>query len=211
MSVPELHVGISLRLKLRVFLACMLCGWCLPAFSAQPETECKPGISSSTNDSFAETPLPVRHGPQVRTSRAVPHVQIGVKPNKQINATLFKLAFALPGLESHPTIVSLPGAIGMWLEKSVPVAQPKAIVRGREFAHIHTDGSLHTPLPLTRALELESKGWGERHPWADRNEGWEGLVMLYSANTNEELETLIQLITESYNYVTGRTSPIPSC
>jgi len=138
-------------------------------------------------------------------------VQIGVKPNSILNDSLIELAFSLPNLEKHPTIVSLPGAIGMWLEKDVPVEHPRAIVRGREFAHIHTDGSLHTPLPLARALELEKKGWGERHPWATRNEGWEGLVMLYSASSNEELLTLIQLVTESYNHVTGRNSPVPSC
>jgi len=117
----------------------------------------------------------------------------------------------LPDLEEHPTIVSLPGAKGMWLAKGVPVVHPKAIVSGREFAHIHTDGSLHTPLPLKRALELEEKGWGERHPWADRRDGWEGLVMLYSASTEEELKTLMQLITESYNYVTGLNIQSPAC
>jgi len=161
--------------------------------------------------SFAETPLPERQGPQVKTSGSVPHVQIGVTSNAEINEKLFKLAFVLHGVEKRPTIVSLPGATGMWLDKDVAVEQPKAIVRGREFAHIHTDGSLHAPLPLERALELERKGWGELHPWSDRNEGWEGLVMLYSATSNDELQTLIQLITESYNYVTGRNSAIPDC
>ena len=47
----------------------------------------------------------------------------------------------------------------------------------------------------SRALELERKGWGERHPWASQNEGWEGFVMLYSANAENDLITLVQLIT----------------
>lgn len=211
MWVHELRFSISMRTKLPILLTCMFYGWCLPAYAAQSETECSSGASSSSSDSFTESPLPEREGPRIKTSGSVPHVQIGEKPNTEINAALFKRAFTLPELEKHPTIVSLPGAIGMWLEKNVPVEHPKAIVRGREFAHIHTDGSLHAPLPLKRALELEKKGWGERHPWADRNEGWEGLVMLYSASTNEELQILIQLITESYNYVTGRNSPVPGC
>ena len=202
MRVTDLRFGVGMNLKLPILLTCALYGWCLPAYSAQTETEC---------DSFAETPLHIKKGPQVKTSGRVPHVQIGVKPNKEINDTLFELAYALPQLEKHPTIVSLAGSMGMWLEKDVPVKHPKAIVRGREFAHIHTDGSLHAPLPFERALELEKKGWGERHPWADQKDGWEGLVMLYSATTNEELKTLIQLITESYNYVTGRNTPIPGC
>jgi len=146
--------GIAARFTLPVFVTCVLYG------------------------------LPERQGPRVQTSGKVPHVQIGVNPNAKINAVLNKLAFTLPELEKRPTVVSLPGAIGMWLEDGVPVQRPKAIVRGREFAHIH---------------------------WADRNDGWEGLVMLYSASTDAQLDTLIQLITESYNHVTGRNISVPDC
>lgn len=48
----------------------------------------------------------------------------------------------------------------MWLQKDVPVVQPKAIVGGREYAYIHIEGSLHVPLSLKRALELDRKGLG---------------------------------------------------
>jgi len=179
--------------------------------TAAVSLECNSDAPQVSAIELANTPLPERSGARIQTSGRVPHVQVGVEPVAEVNQALFKLAFMLPDLEEHPTIVSLPGAIGMWLAEGVPVAYPKAIVSGREFAHIHTDGSLHTPLPLERALELEQKGWGERHPWADRREGWEGLVMLYSASTEEELKTLIQLITESYNHVTGRTVSPPGC
>ena len=93
------------------------------------------------------------------------HVQTGVAPDADVNKELHRLTFSLPGVEERPTIVSLPGALGMWLSDNVAVARPKAIVSGREFAHIHPDGSLHAPLPLDRTLELEEAGWGgERHP-----------------------------------------------
>jgi len=174
-------------------------------------TTCSSVDSPVSAMELANTPLPERSGARIQTSGRVPHVQIGIDPVAEVNQALFKLAFMLPDLEERPTIVSLPGAIGMWLAEGVSVAHPKAIVSGREFAHIHTDGSLHTPLPLERALELEQKGWGERHPWADRRDGWEGLVMLYSASTEDELKTLVQLITESYNHVTGRTVLPPGC
>jgi|GEM_PF-923905 len=179
------------------------------AVTMSDSMECNSESSQVSAIELANTPLPERSGARIQTSGRVPHVQIGVDPVAAVNDKLFQLAFKLPDLEQHPTIVSLPGAIGMWLAEGVPVAYPKAIVSGREFAHIHTDGSLHTPLPLERALELERKGWGERHPWADRHDGWEGLVMLYSASTEEELKTLVQLITESYNHVTGRSIQPP--
>ena len=183
----------------------------MPAHSAQSSIQCDAGSVSSTSSDFAQAPLPERQGPRMKTSGSVPHVQLGFKPNAKINKALIEQAFALPGLENRPTIVSLPGAQGMWLKENVPVVQPKAIVRGREFAHIHTDGSLHIPLSFARALELEEKGWGERHPWADRRDGWEGLVMLYSASTEDELKILVQLITESYNHITGRNVLPPVC
>ena len=149
--------------------------------------------------------LPERSGPRTQTSGAVPHVQIGVEPVTTVNDELFRRAFALPGVEDRPTIVSLPGARGMWLSDDISLAHPKAIVSGREFAHIHPDGSLHAPLPYERALEVAEKGWGERHPWADERDGWDGLVMLFTPQSMSELDIIFQLIVESYNHVTGRT------
>lgn len=148
--------------------------------------------------------LPERAGLRTQTSGTVPHVQIDVAPVSAVNEELFRRAFALPGVEERETIVSLPGASGMWLSDDIPVVQPLAIVAGREFAHIHPDGSLHAPLPFERALEVAEKGWGERHPWADQRDGWEGFVMLYTPLSMDELEVTFQLIVESYNHVTGR-------
>jgi len=173
--------------------------------------ECNIDVSQLSAIEFANSPLPERSGTRVQTSGRVPHVQVGVEPLREITEELTRLAFMLPDIEKRPTIVSLPGANGMWLAEGVPVKYPSAIVSGREFAHIHPDGSLHAPLPLERAVELTQKGWGEHHPWADRREGWEGLVMLYSASTEEELKTLVQLVTESYNHVTGRRALSPGC
>lgn len=149
-------------------------------------------------------PIPERAGPQTQTSGRVPHVQIGVTPVAEVDKELRRLAFSLPGVDERPTIVSLPGASGMWLLAEIPIARPETIVRGREFAHIHPDGSLHLPLPIERALEVTEKGWGERHPWADRRDGWGGFVMLFTPQSMEEMTVIFQLIVESYNYVTGQ-------
>ena len=161
-----------------------------------------------TNDSIPESSLPAlpeRSGPRIQTSGAVPHVQIGVEPIEEIFDELFRRAFSLPGVENRPTIISLPGAHGMWLNDDLSLAHPEVIVSGREFAHIHPDGSLHAPLPFERALELEEKKWGERHPWADQLENWDGFVMLYTPLSESELDIVFQLIVESYNHVTGQT------
>ena len=170
----------------------------------EPELVVTLAEPTSTPESMID-PLPERSGPRTQTSGTVPHVQINVEPVPAVNDELFRLAFSLPGVEDRPTIVSLPGARGMWLGDDIPLTHPEAIVSGREFSHIHPDGSLHAPLPYERALEVAEKGWGERHPWADEREGWDGLVMLFTPQSMAELEIIFQLIVESCNHVTGQT------
>jgi len=75
---------------------------------------------------------------------------------------------------------------------------------GREFAHIHPDGSLHATLPPERAQEAIAAGWAERHPIVEQL-GMSGLAMLYTPRTMEELDVVVELVVDSYNFVTGRT------
>ena len=174
-----------------------------PTSTPMPEMTVQPTSTSIPDVTIFH--LPERSGARTQTSGTVPHVQIDVEPVAAVNDELYRRAFSLPGVEERPTIVSLPGALGMWLSDEIAVVHPQAIVNGREFAHIHTDGSLHAPLPYERALEVAEKGWGERHPWADQRDGWDGFVMLYTPQSMEELDITFQLIVESYNHVTGQT------
>ncbi len=151
-----------------------------------------------------ERPLPHRKGPPPFTSSNVPHVQIGVEPVPEVDAELLRRVSALPKVDIRPTIVSLPGAKGLWLLDDIPLVRPEVIVRGREFAHIHPDGSLHASLPPQRAQEAVDAGWAVWHPWAKKREGWEGFVMLYTPQSMYELEVTFQLIVDGYNYVTGK-------
>lgn len=153
--------------------------------------------NSSTN------PLPKRERQRPPTHKGIPHSQLGVQPVPEINEALFRLAFSLPDVLNRPTTISVPGARALWLADSVTPAHPEALVSGREFAHIHPDGSLHVALSAERAVEAFSKGWAEPHP-AGRYLGINGLVMLYTPQDQPELDVVWQLIVESYNYVTGR-------
>ena len=179
--------------------------------NAAEQNLCILEAGSSSSAESKPAPLPQREGERIQTSGRVPHVQIRVEPVPQVIDELYRLAYSLPKVEKRPTIVSLPGTDGMWLKDSLPLANPSAIVAGREFAHIHTDGSLHAPLPYERAVELSDKGWGERHPWADKRDGWEGFVMLYTPLSNEDLQVVFQLIVESYNHVSGKNFGIVDC
>jgi len=150
------------------------------------------------------TPLPQREGPRPKTTERVPHQQIEVEPVAELNETLYRWVVLLPDVELQNSISSLPGATGIWLKEGTSIAQPQAILNGPEFTHIHPDGSLHAPLPFDRAMEAVEKGWAERHPWASERAGWDGLVMLYTPQTETDLEIVFQLIVESYNFVTGQ-------
>jgi len=150
-----------------------------------------------------EKTLPKRAGPPVQTTSGVPHVQIGVSVVPEINAALMRRITALPKVDIRPTVVSLPGAKGFWLLEELPLRRPDVIVGGREFAHVHPDGSLHASLSPERAMQAVAAGWAVRHPWADRRKGWEGFVMIFTPQNHAQLEIVFQLIVDGYNFVTG--------
>jgi len=157
------------------------------------------GISSKKNGS-----LPKRETPPPKTTTQVPHVQIGVKPVPIVHRELFRRAFKLPGVENRPSIISLPGARGLWINDSINLVHPEIIIAGREFAHIHPDGSMHVLLDPKRAREAVKQGWAVKHPWAGEKKGWEGLVLLFTPQSMKELDVIFQLILDSYSFVTGR-------
>ena len=132
-------------------------------------------------------------------------MQYDVTPVREVHDELMRRTFSLPDVENRPIVVSLPGALGVVLEEGVEIEHPEVIPRGREFTHVHPDGSLHAPLPYLRAREAVKQGWADWHPTAHEVQGREGLVMLYTPQSMEELDVVLQLIVESYNYVTGRT------
>ena len=153
---------------------------------------------------MTDRPLPLRHGERPRTYKGMPHAQIGVQPDPAVNAELYRRSYALPDVERRPTIVSVPGAQALWLKDGVPLAHPEVIPAGREFAHIHPDGSLHVSLPPERGVEAVKAGWAEPHPLAEII-GNPGMVMLYTPRDMQELDVIFQLIVDSYNFVTGRS------
>jgi hypothetical protein len=152
-------------------------------------------------------PLPDRDSPRPETTNGVPHVQLDIEPVPELTALMLKHVAELSGVTLGETRVSLPGAVGFQLNADVILANPDVIVGGREFAHVHTDGSLHASLEPELARAAVDAGWATPHPWADQRPGWEGFVMIYTPTTEAELEVVLHLVRESYTYVTGRPAP----
>ena len=151
---------------------------------------------------FGDT-LPLREAPVPPTTKGIPHKQFSGEAVPDVHAELMRRVALLPGVDIRPTVVSMPGATGFWLLEDLSLARPEVIVGGREFAHVHPDGSLHASLPPARAFEAVAAGWAVRHPWADQRPGWEGFVLLYTPLDMAELEVVTQLIVDGYNFVTG--------
>ena len=148
--------------------------------------------------------LPQRASPIPKTTSGVPHVQIGVRPVPAIAAELLRRASNIPGVEIRDTVISLPGARGFWINEAIALKRPGVIVGGREFAHMHPDGSLHASLPPDLARQAAKSGWATPHPWANQRPGWEGFVMIYTPGSMEELKVVLRLVAASYTYVTGK-------
>jgi len=133
----------------------------------QTKTTDNSSESMSENEKVVDTalsPLPERLGPRPTTTGVVPHQQIRVEPVPDLNASLHRWVSSLPDVEMQNAIASLPGARGVWLKEGTAIAQPQVFLAGREFTHIHPDGSLHAPLPFERAIEAVEMGWAERLP-----------------------------------------------
>ena len=148
--------------------------------------------------------LPMRESPIPETTNGVPHVQLGIQASPELSEKLLERVAKFPGVNIGPTRVSLPGAVGFQLKNGMPLAHPEVIVGGREFAHLHPDGSLHASLEPDLAMKAVQTGWAIAHPWSNQREGWEGFVMIYTPTTVEELDIVLELVARSYSYVTGR-------
>ena len=167
------------------------------------ETTTVPADDTEPIESRALAALPTRDGPRRETTGGVPHIQINADPVPEVDAELRRRVYAIPGIEERPTQVSLPGALALWLADDVELEHPEVPQAGREFGHFHPDGSLHLWLPTERAKEVDETKWGELHPWVERDNFWDGVVMIYIPETDEEAAVTFQLVVDAYNYITG--------
>ena len=161
------------------------------------------GVAAGEAASSTTLELPAREGPRRQTTGSVPHIQLDAVPVPDVDAELRRRAFQLPGVENLPSDRSLPGARGLAFSDALDLARPDVISGSREFAHIHPDGSLHVWLSVDSAREVDAKGWGELHPWIGREGFWDGVVMVFTPETPDELDVTIEILIDAYNFVTG--------
>ncbi len=148
--------------------------------------------------------LPARRTPRPETSNGAHHAQVGVEPDPAVLELLASRCFEIDGVDENVTHVSVPGTRALWVAEGVPIAHADG-VHGREFAHIHPDGSLHVSLPAERAHEVVERAWGEAPP--DGHQAHHpGRVMLYTPVDPVEVDVVARLVRESFDHVTGQAS-----
>ncbi len=152
--------------------------------------------------------LPIRENPRPETTVSIPHIQIGVESVPELSAELLQRVSKITGVDLRSTVVGRSGSTGFWLNEDMRLARPGSIIRGREFAHLHPDGSLHASLSADLALKAIEAGWAIHHPWAAKKRGFEGFVMIYTPTSQNELEVVLQLIVESYGFITGQDTAL---
>lgn len=170
-------------------------------------TSCSPNAEEidqiTPTENFQYLELPNREGNRPQTTEEIPHVQIDHDIIPEIHEEMIRRVFSIPGIVNEPSVIL--SWEGLWVEENTQIANPNALISGREFGHIHDDGSLHIFLEPSRAEEANNAGWAIDHPFAAQGKnGWEGFVMLYTPHTIEELNIVFQLIVDAYNYVTGQ-------
>lgn len=147
--------------------------------------------------------LPLRAPPEAITSGEVPHFQLNPDTSPEVIGELFKRVFSVSLFEERLTNVGAQGSTAIWLRDEIAITRPECVVSGREFAHIHPDGSLHSVLPHARIAQAAEAGWVEIHPFAGVVTGFEAFVMIFAPRTLEEVDVVIDLVLEGLNFVTG--------
>ncbi|MBT8213285.1 MAG: hypothetical protein KJN71_09075 [Acidimicrobiia bacterium] len=173
-----------------------------PATEATTASSLDDGDSESSGSNRLAV-LPTREGPRKETTGSVPHIQVGTEPVPAVDAELRRRVFLIPGIEERESQISLPGARSLWLAEELELARPEVLQVGREFGHFHPDGSLHLWMPVDRAQEVEATKWGELHPWVDRDDYWDGIVMIYIPETADDADIALQLVVDTYNNIVG--------
>ena len=155
--------------------------------------------------------LPYRAGEKPKTSPNAPHQQLDQIPPAAVYALLKDRAFEFPHVDRRPSIISVPGAEGLWLTEEPEHRCEEAFMAGNEFAHVHPpyDGSMHMMLSLEGVRELFEKRWGEPHPLVAYGHLPENAVMVFGPRDEAELEVILPIIASSYDFArAGRRSPL---
>ena len=166
------------------------------------------GVGSLTrkNMNTIKFTIPERQGEAPEIGQVPPQLQFSDKSPREIYQKFHHWMFStFPKVRKEPTRISVPSSIAMWLDENQDVGHIDAFMPpkgGREFTHLHLDGSIHTVVASEIEEEIISKKWGVRHMYYNRGVKE---VLVYAPRNEKELEVLKSIVIKSYEYATGLT------
>ncbi|NER13516.1 hypothetical protein GWK08_08715 [Leptobacterium flavescens] len=150
--------------------------------------------------------LPLREGETPEIGKVPPQLQYSDKSPREIYKKLHDWMFStFPKVRKEATRISVPTTVAMWLDENEDVGHIDAFMippGGREFTHLHLDGSIHTIVATEVENEIMDKKWGVRHMFYDQ-----GIkeILVYAPRDENDLEVIKKVIIKSYEYATGLT------
>lgn len=159
--------------------------------------------------------LPARCGARPPTHNGIPHQQTGDNPSAELYRAMRDRFLALPGTVVGGSLISVPGAVGLFLPEATP-CNCDAFFKGREFAHIHPpyDGSFHMIFSESDCAHVLERGWGELHPLAVKGRIQPTVTMIYAPRDDDEIGVILVIAEASYRYALGAsvhaTSNLPA-
>lgn len=151
--------------------------------------------------------LTERKGEAPTVGATTPQLQFSDKSPEEIRVKLWDWAFStFPKVRKETSKISVPTSQALWLHEDEEVANSDAFMPpagGREFTHLHLDGSIHAVVSTEVENEVINKKWGVRHPLYYSHGVKE--ILVYAPRNEEEIKVLQAVIIKSYEYATGKT------
>lgn len=153
--------------------------------------------------------LPTRQGRFPSIDLCYPCLQREDYSPAEVRAQLLALAQTLGGVCCQPTTFSFV-ADAFVLEEAWARGKPEAFVRGREFAVVRLDGSVHLSLEPYWGQKVLRKGWATIHPLARYMAGAvpPQSLIVYAPRDEEELKTIWKIVQASYAFACGRVGDL---
>lgn len=142
-----------------------------------------------------------------------PCMQLEELAPPDVREALLRRAQILEGVQVHYTELAVPGGKALVLDEHLAKGQPEAFIRGREFAIMREDGSIHLALPPAWGQKVLNKGWATVHPLARYLAGIlpPQSLILYAPRTQKELMAAWQVVQATYCFARGEVEgrPLP--
>ena len=153
--------------------------------------------------------LLARQGLKPRIDPRYPCLQLEDCASHELRAQLLQLAETLEGVCVRQTMFSLTGD-ALVLEEERAKGKPEAFVRGREFAIVRKEGSVHLTLDPVWGQKVLQKRWAAIHPLASYMAGAipPQSLILYAPRNEKELKTIWKIIQAAYTFACGRVGDL---